>query len=153
MGGGIVIGHGPADGQEAKHERPTVRCPSGDVVDVGEDVFGGVFGGAVALLGHGQKSDAAGNEGEDVEDDITFGHFLHPVRRKRVHQTGEDGKAGHDTNGLAGSGFVFEVSADGHSSEEQLSSTIFRGGDTGNLTEDIQPADDPTDGWNPFPWE
>ena len=55
--GCVVVGHGPRDGEEAEHEGPSRRSPARCVLDVREDVLGGVV--RTGLFGQGQECNAA----------------------------------------------------------------------------------------------
>lgn len=72
----IVVGHCPADAQEAEHPRPAGGSPAAVTVDIGEGVAGvmAVFFGRL-----GEQSDGASNEDQDMKDDIGLSDFFHPV--------------------------------------------------------------------------
>lgn len=71
---GIVVGHSPRDGQEAKQERPAHRAPTCIGFHMGEDICCIVF-----VVSLDKKSNAAGEENGEMENDIGLGHLLHPV--------------------------------------------------------------------------
>lgn len=77
----IVVGHGPANRQEAEEERPACGRPARGIVDVGEDVLGRVLGSAVAWLRESKQRYTGSYDHQSVEDHIAFRHLLHPVGR------------------------------------------------------------------------
>jgi len=146
VGSRIVISHSPGYGKETEKERKACGAPSGGGFDVGENIFGVVSVNSRSLR---EKSNAAGDENQDVENDIGLGHLLHPIGRKRVDETADDSQSSHHADDVAGSGVVGESRTHGNGRKEQLSRAIFRRGDTSNLTQKIDPTCYPTDRWDP----
>lgn len=138
VGGRIVVGHGPAHGEETKQPAEADGLPATPRLDMGEDV-----GCVMLVLGHDQQSDGAGHEDAEVEDHVELGHLLHPVGRQGVDRAGDDCQGRHDTHsGAIGDGIV-EVAAHGDCSQKHLGSAILRRSNTSNLTQEIEPAGQP----------
>lgn len=114
---------------------------------VGEDI-----GGIVFVFGYREKCDRASHQDENVEDDIAFGHLLHPVGGQRVDEAVEDSQSSHHTYRLVVCWYIGKVRAHGDSGEQDLCRSILRRGDTGDLTKQVEPAVNPRDGRDIFAW-
>lgn len=147
MSGGVVVGHGPRDGEETEEEGEALWLPAGVLLNVREDVFWSVL-----VFGLDEEGDAAGDEDADMEDDVALGHFLDPVGGHGVDASGEDGKTGHDTNGRVGGDFILEVGSDGDGGEQHLCSTVLGRGNTSNLTKKVDPSGHPRQDWRVLLW-
>lgn len=86
--------------------------------------------GSTRRLRHGEESNTARHQDQDVENHIRLRHLLHPVRRQRIDETGDDGQTSHDTDRLADIRKVGEVGPDRDCGEQKGSSAPFGGSDT-----------------------
>lgn len=134
----VVVGHGPADGQETKQPAEANGSPSGLRLDVSKDI-----GGVVLVLGHDQQGNSAGHQDTDVEDDIELGHLLHPVGRQGIDHAGDDGQSSHDTDSVVVGDGVVEVAAHGDSGQKHLGCAVLGRSDTSDLAQEVEPSSEP----------
>jgi hypothetical protein len=146
VSGGVVIGHSPRNGQEAEKERESNRCPARGRIDIRKDIAS-----AMLVLGLSEQRNAAGDQDEHVEDDICFGHFLHPVCGQRIDQAAQDCESGHDANDGSSGWEVGEgprtIQRRAHrdSSKQHLRRAIFGRCNACDLAQQVNPSDYPAD--------
>ena len=136
--GRVVVSHCPADGKETEQPAKANGLPATRGINLREDVAR-----IMLIFGQDQQGNGTGHENTNVENDIKFGHLLHPVGRQRVHNTRDDRKSSHDANGGVSGDGVVEVAAHGDGGQKHLRSTVLRRGHTGNLTKKVKPAREP----------
>lgn len=132
---GIVVGHGPGDGQETKQKAKSGRGPARVGLDLGEDVGSGVF-----VLLHHEEGNAAGKQHNDVNHRIGPRNLGQPCRVKAVDAGVHNGQAGHDADNVALGRRIGEVGADGDGGEKHLRCTIGGRRTTTDLADQVQPA-------------
>ena len=84
-----------------------------------------------------------------MEQDIGLCDLLQRTRVHAVDGSMYRGDGGHNPHGVALCGLI-GLRTHGNGSQEQLRRAILGGGDSRNLTEQIQPSTDPTDLGHPF---
>lgn len=93
------------------------------------------------VVAAGQEGDHAGEEDRNVEDDIGLGDFLQCRRVQTVQNAMKHGASSHDADCLPVCwDITLEVVIHRHGSKEQLCASVFSGGSSRDLTQQIQPA-------------
>lgn len=69
----------------------------------------------------------------NMKQDVGLGHLLHPVRRKGVDQSSQDRRSSHNADNCASRRKVREIRAHRYGGQQELSGSIFRGSDSGDL--------------------
>lgn len=135
VGRGVVVGHGPGDGEEAKQETEAGRLPARIGLHLGEDV-----GRRVLVLLHDEEGDAAGEEDCDVDHGVRPCNLGQPGCVEAVDARVHDGQRGHDADNVALRRRIREIRADGDGGEKHLCRSVRRRCAAAYLANNVQPA-------------